>query len=35
VQLSAIRTGVLRMSARELNEEIAIAKKELQQHYRK
>ena len=35
VQLSAIRTGVLRMSARELKEEIAIAKKEMQQHYRK
>ena len=35
VQLSAIRNGVLRMSARELKEEIAIAKKEMQQHYRK
>lgn len=35
VQLSAIRTGVLRMSARELKEELAIAKKEMQQHYRK
>ena len=35
VQLSAIRTGVLRMSARELKEELAIAKKEMRQHYRK
>ena len=35
VQLSAIRTGVLRMSARELKEEIATAKAEMRQYYRK
>ncbi len=33
VQLSAIRGGVLRMSARELKEEVEQAKKEMQKHY--
>ena len=33
VQLSSLRSGVLRMSARELREELAIAKKEMQQHF--
>ena len=35
VQLSSFRTGVLRMSARELKEEIEIAKKEMKAHFRK
>ena len=35
VQLSSIRQGVLRMSARELKEEIDIARKEMQVHLRK
>ena len=35
VQLSSFRSGVLRMSARELKEEVDIAKKEMQQHFRK
>ena len=35
VQLSSFRTGVLRMSARELREEIAIAKREMQTYYKK
>ena len=35
VQLSSFRSGVLRMSARELKEEVDIAKKEMKQHYRK
>jgi predicted RNA-binding protein with PIN domain len=35
VQLSSFRSGVLRVSARELAEELAIAKKEMQQHYKK
>ena len=35
VQLSSFRTGVLRMSARELREEIGIAEKEMKQHYKK
>lgn len=35
VQLSSFRTGVLRMSARELREEIATAKREMQTHYKK
>ena len=35
VQLSSFRSGVLRMSARELREEVEIAKKEMQQHFRK
>ena len=33
VQLSSIRSGVLRVSARELQEEVASAAKEMQQHY--
>ncbi|MBQ5867294.1 MAG: TetM/TetW/TetO/TetS family tetracycline resistance ribosomal protection protein [Oscillospiraceae bacterium] len=35
VQLSSFRTGVLRMSARELREELEIANKEMQQHFQK
>ena len=35
VQLGALRSGVLRMSARELAEELARAKEEMQQHYKK
>ena len=35
VQLSSLRSGVLRMSARELKEEIAVAQKEMRQHFRK
>jgi len=35
VQLSSLRSGVLRMSARELREEIELAKKEMRQHFRK
>ena len=35
VQLSSLRSGVLRMSARELWEEVTAAKKEMQQHYGK
>ena len=35
VQLSSVRSGVLRMSARELKEEISIAKKEMEVHLRK
>jgi predicted RNA-binding protein with PIN domain len=35
VQLSSFRTGVLRMSARELKEEVEIAAKEMKQHYKK
>ncbi len=35
VQLSSFRTGVLRMSARELKEEIEIAEKEMKQHFKK
>ena len=35
VQLSSIRSGVLRMSARELREELDTAAKEMRQHYRK
>ncbi len=35
VQLSSFRTGVLRMSARELKEEIAAANREMQEHYKK
>jgi predicted RNA-binding protein with PIN domain len=35
VQLSSLRSGVLRMSARELWEETQIAKKEMRQHYEK
>ena len=33
VQLSSLRSGVLRMSARELEEEVALAQKEMRQHY--
>ena len=33
VQLSSIRSGVLRVSARELKEEVESAAKEMQQHY--
>ena len=35
VQLSSFRTGVLRMSARELREEIETASKEMEQFYKK
>ena len=35
VQLSSLRSGVLRMSARELWEETQIAQKEMRQHYEK
>ena len=34
VQLSSLRSGVLRMSARELWAEVCMAKKEMQQHFR-
>ena len=33
VQLASIRSGVLRVSARELLEEVEIAKKEMRKHY--
>lgn len=35
VQLSSLRSGVLRVSARELLEEVENARKEMQQHFRK
>ena len=35
VQLSSLRSGVLRMSARELRDEIEIASKEMKQFYGK
>ena len=35
VQLGALRSGVLRMSARELREELARAKEEMKEHYKK
>ena len=35
VQLSSFRTGVLRMSARELREEVENAEKEMKEHFRK
>ena len=35
VQLSSLRSGVLRMSARELQEELEIASREMQQHFQK
>ena len=35
VQLRSLGSGVLRMSARELQEEVAIARKEMQQHFSK
>jgi len=34
VQLSSLGSGVLRMSARELQEEVELAKKEMRKHYR-
>jgi predicted RNA-binding protein with PIN domain len=33
VQLSSLRSGVLRMSARELQQEVEAAKKEMAKHY--
>ena len=33
VQLGALRSGVLRMSARELQDEIARTKEEMKKHY--
>jgi len=35
VQLASVRSGVLRMSARELEQELELTKKEMQQHYKK
>ena len=35
VQLGALRSGVLRMSARELQEELTRAKQEMREHYKK
>lgn len=35
VQISSLRSGVLRMSARELKEEVELAKKEMKDHYHK
>ena len=35
VQIASLRSGVLRMSARELHEEVELARKEMQKHYRK
>ena len=35
VQLSSFRTGVLRMSARELREELEMANREMRQHFEK
>ena len=35
VQLSSFRSGVLRMSARELREEVELARKEMGQHFQK
>jgi predicted RNA-binding protein with PIN domain len=35
VQISSFRSGVLRMSARELQEEVEIARKEMGKHFRK
>ena len=35
VQLSSLRSGVLRMSARELQEEVEAASKQMRQHFRK
>ena len=35
VQLSSIRSGVLRVSARELQEEVVQAQKEMRQHFQK
>ena len=33
VQLSSLRSGVLRMSARELQEELALTQEEMRKHY--
>ena len=35
VQISSLRSGVLRMSARELKEEVEIARKEMGAHFHK
>ena len=35
VQISSLRSGVLRMSARELREEMETARREMKQHFRK
>ena len=35
VQVASLRSGVLRMSARELKEEVELAKKEMRRHYSK
>ena len=35
VQLSSFRSGVLRMSARELREEVEMARKEMGKHFSK
>ncbi len=35
VQLSSFRTGVLRVSARELREQVELAEKEMKEHYKK
>ena len=35
IQLSSLRSGVLRMSARELKEEVETARKEMGKHFRK
>ena len=35
VQLSSLRSGVLRMSARELLEEVETARQEMKQHFKK
>ena len=35
VQIASLRSGVLRMSARELREEVELARKEMQKHYQK
>ena len=35
VQLSSFRSGVLRMSARELGEAVAVARKEMEKHFSK
>ena len=33
VQISSLRSGVLRMSARELEEEVELARQEMKKHY--
>ena len=35
IQVASLRSGVLRMSARELQDEVELAKKEMRKHYRK